>query len=317
MSPGSNDPSSLLERETLAAKKPNLRLRAGLVQAIRHFFTERDYLEVETPYLIPAPAPELHIDAIRAGEGFLHTSPELCMKRLVAAGYPKIFQICKCFRQGERGSRHLPEFTLLEWYRAGTDYLGLMEESEEIVAFVLEELGLPPRLEFQGRALDLQRPWDRLTVQEAFEQYASTSLERAMESGRFDEILAFEIEPSLGFPKPVFLYHYPSALAALARLSQGAPGYAERFELYVAGVELANAFSELTDPVEQKARFEKELAKRDEQGKTVYPMPEKFLRTLPFMPKSAGIALGVDRLVMLLSNQKEIDPVVSFTPEEL
>ncbi|NTV31788.1 MAG: EF-P lysine aminoacylase GenX, partial [Deltaproteobacteria bacterium] len=212
MSPGSNDPSSLLERETLAAKKPNLRLRAGLVQAIRHFFTERDYLEVETPYLIPAPAPELHIDAIRAGEGFLHTSPELCMKRLVAAGYPKIFQICKCFRQGERGSRHLPEFTLLEWYRAGTDYLGLMEESEETVAFVLEELGLPPRLEFQGRALDLQRPWDRLTVQEAFEQYASTSLERAMESGRFDEILAFEIEPSLGFPKPVFLYHYPSAL---------------------------------------------------------------------------------------------------------
>jgi lysyl-tRNA synthetase class 2 len=239
------------------------------------------------------------------------------MKRLVGAGYPKIFQICKCFRHGERGSRHLPEFTLLEWYRAGTDYLGLMEESEEMVAFVLEELGLPPRLEFQGRSLDLQRPWDRLTVQEAFERYASTSLERAMESGRFDEILAFEIEPSLGFPKPVFLYHYPSALAALARLSQGAPGYAERFELYVAGVELANAFSELTDPVEQKARFEKELAKRDEQGKTVYPMPEKFLRTLPFMPKSAGIALGVDRLVMLLSNQKEIDPVVSFTPEEL
>jgi lysyl-tRNA synthetase class 2 len=301
----------------LAAKKPTLRLRAGLVQAIRHFFTERDYLEVETPTLIPAPAPELHIDAIRAGEGFLHTSPELCMKRLLAAGYPKIFLVCKCFRQGERGSRHLPEFTLLEWYRAETDYLGLMEECEEMVAFVLEELGLPARLEFQGRTLDLQRPWDRLTVQEAFERYASTSLERAMESGRFDEILAFEIEPSIGFPKPVFLYPYPSALAALARLSKDAPGYAERFELYVAGVELANAFSELTDPVEQRARFVKELAKRKEQGKTVYPMPEKFLRTLPFMPEAAGIALGVDRLVMLLSNQKEIDSVVSFTPEEL
>ena len=317
MSPGSNDPSSLRERETLAARKPNLRLRAGLLQAIRHFFTKRDYLEVETPYLIPAPAPELNIDAIPAGGGFLHTSPELCMKRLLAAGYPKIFQICKCFRQGERGSRHLPEFTLLEWYRAETDYLGLMDECEEMVFFVLEELGLPPRLEFQRRALDLQRPWHRSTVQEAFERYASTSLERAMESGRFDEILAFEIERSMGFPKPVFLYHYPSALAALARLSKDAPGYAERFELYVAGVELANAFSELTDPVEQRARFEKELAKRKEQGKTVYPMPEKFLRTLPFMPESAGIALGVDRMVMLLSNQKEIDPVVSFTPEEL
>jgi elongation factor P--(R)-beta-lysine ligase len=239
------------------------------------------------------------------------------MKRLLAAGYPKIFQICKCFRQGERGGRHLPEFTLLEWYRAETDYLGLMDECEEMVSFVLAELGLPPVLEFHGKALDLQRPWNRFTVQEAFERYASTSLERAMESGRFDETLAVEIEPHLGFPKPVFLYHYPSALAALSRLSKDNPGYAERFELYVAGVELANAFSELTDPVEQRVRFEKELAKRKEQSKAVYPMPEKFLRSLPFMPESAGIALGVDRLVMLLSNQKEIDPVVSFTPEEL
>jgi lysyl-tRNA synthetase class 2 len=317
MSPGSSDHLSLLERETLSAKRPTLWLRARLVQAIRHFFTEKNYLEIETPYLVPAPAPELHIDAIHAGGAFLHTSPELCMKRLLAAGYPKIFQICKCFRQGERGERHLPEFTLLEWYRAETDYLGLMDECEEMVIFVLEELGLPPVLEFKGKAVDLQRPWPRFTVQEAFERHASAPLEQAVTSDRFDEILAFEIEPSLGFPKPVFLYHYPSALAALARLSKDASGVAERFELYAAGVELANAFSELTDPVEQRARFEMELAKRKQQGKTVYPMPEKFLRTLPFMPESAGIALGVDRLVMLLSNQKEIDPVVSFTPEEL
>jgi len=288
-----------------------------LIQAIRHCFTEKKYLEIDTPSLIPAPAPELHIDAIRAGGGFLHTSPELCMKRLLAAGYPKIFQICKCFRQGERGERHLPEFTLLEWYRAETDYLGLMDECEEMVLFALEELGLPPVLEFKGRALDLQRPWLRFTVQEAFERYASAPVEQAVTSGRFDEILAFEIEPFLGFPKPVFLYQYPSALAALARLSKDASGVAERFELYAAGVELANAFSELTDAFEQRARFEMELAKRKQQGKTVYPMPEKFLRTLPFMPESAGVALGVDRLVMLLSNQKEIDPVVSFTPEDL
>lgn len=317
MSPGSSDHFSLLERETLSAKRPTLWLRARLIQAIRRFFTEKNYLEIETPSLIPAPAPELHIDAIRAGGGFLHTSPELCMKRLLAAGYPKIFQICKCFRQGERGERHLPEFTLLEWYRAETDYLGLMDECEEMVLFVLEELGLPPVLEFTGRALDLQRPWLRFTVQEAFERYASAPVEQAVTSGRFDEILAFEIEPFLGFPKPVFLYQYPSALAALARLSKDASGVAERFELYAAGVELANAFSELTDAFEQRARFEMELAKRKQQGKTVYPMPEKFLRTLPFMPESAGVALGVDRLVMLLSNQKEIDPVVSFTPEEL
>jgi lysyl-tRNA synthetase class 2 len=317
MSPGSNDRSSLFERETLSAKRPTLWLRARLIQAIRHFFTEKNYLEVETPYLIPAPAPELHIDAIRAGGAFLHTSPELCMKRLLAAGYPKIFQICKCFRQGERGGRHLPEFTLLEWYRAETDYRGLMDECEEMVSFVLRELGLPPVLEFQGKALDLQRPWPRVTVQEAFERYASTPLEQALAGGRFDETLAFEVEPSLGFPKPVFLYRYPLALAALARLSKDAPGYAERFELYAAGLELANAFSELTDPDEQRARFEMELAKREEQAKPAYPMPEKFLRALPSMPESAGIALGVDRLVMLLSNQKELDPVVSFTPEEL
>jgi lysyl-tRNA synthetase class 2 len=317
MSPGSNDHPSLPERETLAAKRSTLWLRARLIQAIRHFFTEKNYLEVETPYLIPAPAPELHIDAIRAGGAFLHTSPELCMKRLLAAGYPKIFQICKCFRQGERGQSHLPEFTLLEWYRAEADYLGLMDECEEMVVFILEELGLPPVLEFQGKALNVQRPWLRFTVQEAFERYASAPLEQAIAGGRFDETLVVEIEPHLGFPKPVFLYHYPSALAALARLSKDAPGVAERFELYVAGVEMGNAFSELTDPVEQRARFEMELAKRKQQDKTVYPMPEKFLRSLPFMPESAGIALGVDRLVMLLSNQDEIDPVVSFTPEEL
>jgi len=317
MSPGSNDIFSQKERQALSAKKTALRRRAAITQAIRRYFIEKDYLEVETPSLIPAPAPELHIDAIRAGGFYLHTSPELCMKRLLAAGYPKIFQICKCFRQGERGARHLPEFTLLEWYRAETDYLGLMDECEDMVAFVLEELGLPPVLEFQGKALDLQRPWPRVTVQEAFERYASTPLEQALAGGRFDEILAFDVEPSLGFPKPVFLHHYPSALAALARLSRHVPGVAERFELYAAGLELANAFSELTDPDEQKARFERELAKRKQEGKAVYPMPEKFLRSLPFMPESAGIALGMDRLVMLLSNQKEIDPVVSFTPEEL
>jgi lysyl-tRNA synthetase class 2 len=317
MSPGSNDLSSLLERETLAAKEPTLWLRARVLQAIRHFFTERNYLEVETPYLVPAPAPELHIDAIQAGSGFLHTSPELCMKRLLAAGCSKIFQVCKCFRQGERGGRHLPEFTLLEWYRAETDYLGLMAECEDMVGFVLEQLGLSPVLEFQGEAVDLQKPWLRFTVQEVFERYASVSLEHALASGRFDEVLAVEIEPHLGFPKPLFLYQYPAALAALSRLAKHPSGAAERFELYTAGVELANAFSELIDPVEQRARFEEELAKRKQNGQTVYPMPEKFLRSLSSMPDSAGIALGVDRLVMLLSNQKEIDSVVTFTPEEL
>ena len=175
------------------------------------------------------------------------------MKRLLAAGCSRIFQVCKCFRQGERGGRHLPEFTLLEWYRAETDYLGLMAECEDMVGFVLEQLGLSPILEFQGKAVDLQKPWLRFTVQEVFERYASVPLEHALASGRFDEVLAVEIEPHLGFPKPLFLYQYPAALAALSRLAKHPPGAAERFELYAAGVELANAFSELIDPVEQRA----------------------------------------------------------------
>ena len=287
------------------------------IQSIRLFFIENDYLEVETPYLIPDPAPELHIDAVSAGEVFLHTSPELCMKRLIAAGYPKLFQICRCFRQGERGQNHLPEFTILEWYRAGIDYRKLMDEVEEMISFVSHRLGFGESIRFQGRAVALKRPWQRISVREAFRRYASMPLESTMDSGRFDEVMVQEIEPNLGVPKPTFLHDYPASFAALARLKQDDPAYAERFELYVAGLEVANAFTELTDAHEQRQRFERERERRQQQGKRVYPLPEKFLRSLHNMPHSAGIALGVDRLVMLFADQPSIDQVVSFTPEEL
>jgi lysyl-tRNA synthetase class 2 len=287
------------------------------MQGIRLFFIDKGYLEVETPYLIPAPAPELHIDAVSVGKAFLHTSPELCMKRLLSAGYPKLFQICRCFRQGERGENHLPEFTILEWYRAGIDYRELMDEVEEMIRVVSRRLGFGESIEFQGHAVGLKSPWHRISVREAFQRYASISLESSMESGRFDEAMVQEIEPNLGVTKPTFLHDYPASLAALARLKQDAPSYAERFELYMAGLEVANAFSELTDVREQRERFEREREKRRQQGKTVYPLPEKFLRSLYHMPQSAGIALGVDRLVMLFADQPSIDQVVSFTPEEL
>ncbi len=297
--------------------KDNLSLRARIIQAIRKFFIENDYLEIDTPIRIPAPAPEAHIDAITAAGLYLQTSPELCMKHLLAAGFPRIFQICKCFRQHERGRKHLPELTMLEWYHAGGNYLGLMDECEKLVCFVAHHLGRGDRLIYRKRPIELARPWLRLSVAEAFRRYASKSIDTAMASDCFDEVMAFEIEPNLGDPSPVFLYDYPARHGALAKLKPREPLLAERFELYIAGIELCNGFSELTDAAEQRNRFEKELQLRQSLNKPPYPMPEKFLQVLADMPAAAGNALGIDRLVMLFADTAKIDDVVAFTPEEL
>ncbi len=301
----------------LSGREDPLWLRAKTIQAIRKFFIEHDYLEIETPQLIPAPAPEVHIDAIKVGQKYLHTSPELCMKRLLAIGYPRLFQLAKCFRQGERGNLHLPEFTLLEWYRSQIDYKALMEETEALILSVSKRLGLGEKIRYQGMTIDLARPWERISVSEAFDRYASLSLEMALDQQKFDEITVREIEPHLGVSKPTFLYDYPASLASLARLSPEHKQFAERFEIYLAGIELANGFSELTDPIEQRARFENEQQHRRAIGKETYPMPEKFLKALEFMPTASGIALGVDRLVMILADRPKIDDVVAFTPEEV
>jgi elongation factor P--(R)-beta-lysine ligase len=301
----------------LSAAKSNLWPRARIIQSIRRFFVEQDFLEVETPNLIPAPAPEVHIDLVTTTRGFLHASPELCMKRLLSAGFPKIFQMCKCYRDGERGHLHLPEFTLLEWYRAEADYTDLMADCEAMISFVAGELGSRKTIEYNGKAIDLQTPWDRITVEDAFASYSPLSLKEALESDRFEEMMVVHIEPHFNNLKPIFLYDYPAPLASLARLSKERPEAAERFELYMGGLELANAFSELIDPVEQRTRFEKENDLREKYGRQRYPIPEKFLETLQDMPPSAGIAFGVDRLVMVLTNSEKIDDVVSFTPEEL
>ena len=305
------------EQDRLARRKPTLWLRAGVLQAIRRFFVEQGYLEVETPCLVPAPAPEAHIDAIPAEGGFLHTSPELCMKRLLACGYPKIFQICPCFRKAERGTQHLPQFTLLEWYRTGADYMGLMEECERMIRRVAAEVGAADGITYRNKKVHLGSPWERITVEEAFSRYASMPWEEALKTDRFDEIMVTRIEPCLGATRPTFLYDYPAPLAGLSRIKAEDPRFAERFELYIAGLEIANAFSELTDPLEQRRRFERDREGRRRDGKTVYPLSERFLEALPIMPDAAGIALGVDRLVMLLAGQPTIDQVVAFTPEEL
>jgi len=297
--------------------RKNLYLRSRTISAIRDFFEKRQYLEVETPYRVPTLAPESHIDAEPSGSWFLHTSPELCMKRLLSAGYERIFQICKCFRKYERGQKHLPEMTLLEWYRAGADYQDLMDETEDLVRHIAETLGIDESLDYQGQTIDLRSPWEKLSVKEAFKRFSDISIEKALSEERFDEIMGLAIEPNLGLKKPTFLLDYPVQKAALARRKTNDPEIAERFELYISGVELCNAFSELTDKKEQRKRFEQEMDFQKAMGKTVYPMPEKFLNSLDQMPPSAGCALGVDRLVMLFADTQNIDDVVAFTTEEL
>jgi lysyl-tRNA synthetase class 2 len=301
----------------LIRRQNALRKRAAILQAIRQFFIDYGYLEVETPHRVPAPAPESYIDAIPSKGWFLHPSPELCMKRLLAAGYEKIFQICRCWRDGERGTLHIPEFTLLEWYRANSDYMDLMAECEVLIQWIASRIGLGETIFFRGQEIRLSSSWERLSVEEAFKRFARASMEAALENDRFDEVMVQEIEPRLGIEKPTFIYDYPAKRGALALLKEGNPTLAERFELYIGGLELANAFSELIDPEEQRKRFSSEEALRRSMKKSPYPMPEKFLMELEEMPPSAGIALGVDRLVMVFLDAKTIDEVVAFTPEEL
>ena len=297
--------------------KDALELRSSILYAIREFFIAQHYLEVETPYLLSTVIPEAHIDPIEVEGRYLHTSPEQCMKMLLAQGFPKIFQICRCFRKGERGGKHLPEFTMLEWYKVDADYKEIMEECEQMVKFVAEKVGLEGEISYGELKVSLSGHWDRITVMEAFERYSEATVEQALEQGKFDELMVSQIEPSLGIKRPCFVYDYPASMSALARLRGEDARFCERFELYIAGLELANGFSELNDPVEQRERFLKELSARRRAGKSTPSMPERFLESLRDMPDAAGVALGVDRLVMLMAGALEIDQVVSFSPEEV
>jgi len=316
MSPGSRAEGLSPEILRISSRKAALLLRAGLVRAIRDFFDSRDFLEVETPILIGAPAPELHIDPIEAEGGYLQTSPELCMKRLLAAGFKKIYQISKCFRKGERGNLHLPEFTMLEWYHSGIGYRELMTECVELFKFVAGECGSAGKIRFRNHEIDLERPWEYLRVEEAFERWSPISLAKAIRDGDFDIIMVENIEPRLGRNVPSFIYDYPISLGSLARSVPDDGRFAERFEFYVGGLELANGFSELCDPVEQRGRFRNDISARQALGKSCGPMPERFLDALGSMPEAAGIALGVDRMVMVMGGFSDIDSVVAFTPEE-
>ena len=303
--------------DRLSAKARNLNVRAEVLASLRAFFSNQGYLEVETPVRIPGPLPEAHIEAVASDGAYLQTSPEVCMKPMVAAGYANIYQICKCFRHAERGTRHLPEMTMLEWYTAGQDYSAMMNQCEELICYVARQLDRMDTLNYQGYAIDLSRPWQRVTVADAFKRLGSISMQQALSQGRFDEVMGLEIEPGLDRHRPVFLIDYPSACGSLARLKPENPELAERFELYIGGLELCNAFSELIDPAEQRQRFEQELLRRKTSGEVAYPLPDNFLAALSKMPEATGCALGVDRLVMLMADTDTIDTVVAYTPEDL
>ena len=267
--------------------------RARVLREIRAFFDARGFTEVETPVRIPAPAPEPHIDCPPSGDWFLRASPELQMKKLLAAGMERIYQIGPCFRAGEKGRRHSPEFTMLEWYRANADYSDIARDAEELLAEVLKR-----------DHADVQR----ITVREAYLRWAGWDPVETWDQDRFDFDMATKIEPNL--PKePLFLTDYPAPAASLARLKSDDPCVAERWELYVDGIELANAFTELIDSVEQRRRFELAREERRALGEADYPLDEEFLDALARMPPSGGVALGVDRLVMLACGASSITDV--------
>ncbi|WP_028581149.1 EF-P lysine aminoacylase EpmA [Desulfogranum japonicum] len=300
-----------------------LNQRARFLQAVRTFFCERGYLEVDTPVRLPVLIPEANIFPFGSEDGFLQTSPEMCMKILMANGCSKLFQICHCFRKEEIGRFHLPEFCMLEWYHGGWDYQNLMEECEAFIRFVAGRMaveqvlfGSGDQLFVRGRQVTLHEPWDRVTVAEAFDQYADVDVMQALQEDTFDRVLVEKIEPQLGIDRPVFLYDYPVQLASLARAKQDAPSVAERFELYIAGIEIANGFSELCDPAMMRNRFIEELGKMhpDKQQRDV---PETFLAWLCRYPESAGIALGLDRLLMLMVGADSIQSVVPLNWEDL
>lgn len=327
------------ERERLGARRAALEARGRIRVAIRAWFEGEGFLEVETPARVPAPGQEPHLEAIPAHAGdvrWLATSPEYHMKRLCAAGYQRIVQIGKAFRGGERGPHHLSEFTIIEWYRAGAPLEALAVDCEQLLRVAARAAGLDPA------TLGLAANFERTTVRALLRVHAGLDLAgdenaaelraKAITGGAFAgspppddtawddlffQIFLDRVEPHLGRDGPTFVFDWPAPLGALARRHPGDPRLVERFELYAGGLELANAFGELTDAAEQRARFVEESRLRAARGKAVYPLDENLLAALPHLPPTAGIALGFDRLVMLVLGATDIREVVAFADDEV
>ncbi len=337
------DPSPWWDRDVYTDRRPFLLARGRIMAALRHWFHTEGFLEVETPILQVSPGNETHLHAfateLTAPDGahalrYLHTSPEFACKKLLAAGATKIVNFARVFRNRERGPLHHPEFTMLEWYRAHEPYEALMEDCTAVLKLTAEVAG-QTRWSFRDRTCDLLSSPDRITVAEAFQHFAGTDLLATLTTGQpdaakladaayadgvrvapddtwsdiFSRMLVERIEPNLGIGRPTLLTEYPQPEAAWAQPATD-PRVAQRFELYACGVELANGFGELTDPTEQQRRFEAAMAERERRYGERYPVDPDFLAALTKMPPASGIALGLDRLVMLATGATHIEQVL-------
>jgi lysyl-tRNA synthetase class 2 len=343
---GQDKPSPWWTPARYADRKPFLLARSAITKALRAWFEEQGFAEVETGILQISPGNETHLHAPRTeltrADGshatrFLRTSPEFACKKLLAAGESKIYEFARVFRDRERGDLHLPEFTMLEWYRANAGYDAIMADTIVVIAHAAQATGIG-QFSFRGRTADPFAEPELLTVAAAFERYAGIDL-LATVAGRegdrtalaaaakerlriadddtwsdiFSKVLVEHVEPNLGRGQLTVLFEYPSPEAALARTSARDPRVAERFEIYACGVELANGFGELTDAAEQRHRFTADMDEKARRYGERYPLDEDFIAAVGQMPEASGVALGFDRLVMLASGAPRIDQVV-WTP---
>ncbi len=324
---------------------PRYFIREKIIKAIRKFFDEAGFHEVETPLLIAHPPAESYLDVFQttlfdrhrhASTAYLSTSPEIPLKKLMVAGLGNCYSLIKSFRNMETHSKlHNPEFTILEWYRIGADYKDIMKDCEALLLSIYENI---PRLNYQGEEIDVTAPWERLTVAESFKKWADVDFDGffdikearriAKKKGYqvhakntweelFDQIFLNEIEPCLGRGKPTILYEFPAVMGALAKKKSSDSRFAERFEFYIAGLELGDCYSELTDWKEQEERFKKELVEVKRLGKTVYDYDHDFIEALKVgLPKCSGIAVGVDRLAMLFADTDDIADTLFFPGKE-
>ena len=331
------------QQDKFRERQPYLERRMALIKAVRAYFDDRGFMEVETPILQVSPVMDTHIHAMKTDirgvdlqyekTRYLHTSPEFAMKKLLVAGVPKIYQVCHVFRDAEGSRLHSPEFTMLEWYRASErGYLDMMEDCIGLLGHCARELGIR-EYRYRGKAADPFAEWQILTVADAFREYAGIELERHLEhigpfrtaiaslglhtsdTDRWDDlffrVMGEKIEPHLGMGVPTILCDYPASMASLSRKKPDDPRYAERFEMYVCGIELCNAFGELTDAAEQRKRFHEEMEMKQKMYGERYPVDEDFIAALEHgLPESGGNALGVDRLAMLATDADDIRQVL-------
>jgi lysyl-tRNA synthetase class 2 len=339
-------PSPWWSADRHADTRPFLAARSAITKATRVWFDEQGFTEVETSILQVSPGNETHLHAPRTelagADGaratrYLRTSPEFACKKLLAAGETKIFELARVFRDRERGHLHLPEFTMLEWYRANASYDAVMADSVVIIAHAAQATGIG-RFSFRGRTADPFAEPELLTVATAFERFAGIDLLATVADGQgdreslaaavgqkvritaddtwsdiFSKVLVEHIEPNLGQGRFTLLFEYPVPEAALARAKPSDPRVAERFEIYACGVELANGFGELTNASEQRRRFTSAMDEKQRRYGERYPLDEDFLAAVTRMPEASGVALGFDRLVMLASGASSIDQIV-WTP---